>query len=382
MNDMDDLIGRYLSGKASAEETEQLNRWLAEDEENLRYFFHCKNLDDVYHPAFSPSSIDTARALRRVCPSAARRRTIARWRNIAAVAILLISAGTLLLRHPAAEAPQPTVAVNVLQQTSSAILVLPSGEKVVLGREENRTIRERGTTVAQADSRSIHYAGADSNMTEVVYHELRIPRGGEFFLTLSDGSRVWINADTKVRYPLHFAAQERKIFVDGEAYLEVAHREDAPFKVVTPRCEVTVLGTNFNVNAYASESSHRITLAKGSVRVTSTDNGSQTTLAPGEQAVVEEADGSLTKRRVDPEVYCCWHDGRLLFRNHSLFEILTRIARQYDVHILWQNELLKMMTFSGELTCYKDIENLLDVIAETNDVKFSIKGKDISVTMP
>lgn len=382
MNNMDDLIGRYLSGKASAEETERLNRWLAEDAENLRYFFRCKNLNDAHHPAFRPSSIHTERALRRVCPKAARRRSIARWRNIVAATILLLSAGTFLLRRPVIEAPLPVESTTILQQTSSAVLILPSGETIMLGGEDNRTIRERGTAVAQADNRSIHYAGVDSNTTEIIYHELRIPRGGEFFLTLSDGSRVWINADTKVRYPLHFAAHERKIFVEGEAYLEVVHREDSPFKVVTPRCEVTVLGTHFNVNAYASESSHLITLAEGSVQITSTINGKQTTLMPGEQAVVEEVSGNLTKRRVDPELYCCWHDGRLMFHNHSLLEILTRIARQYDVRILWQGEALKNMTFSGELTCYENIENLLDVIAETNDVKFTIKGKDISVTMP
>lgn len=379
---MDDLITRYLSGEASAEETERLNRWLAEDEENLRYFFRQRNIEDACHPAFPPSAIDTERALRRVCPPAHRRRLIARWSNIAAMAIVFLTASIFFFRRPAADVPLPAAPAPQLLQTSTAVLILPSGERIALGGKDNRTIEDGGTAVAQVEKQAIRYAGADSNATETVYHELRIPRGGEFNLTLSDGSRIWINADTKIRYPMVFAAHERKIFIEGEAYLEVAHRTDSPFKVVTPQCEVTVLGTHFNVNAYASESSNLITLAEGSVRVTSAANGQQTTLVPGEQAVLGHADGTISKRRVDPDLYCGWHDGRLLFRNNNLLEILTRIARQYDVRILWQSETLKNITFSGELACYEHIEKLLEVIAETNDVKFTIRGKDISVTMP
>jgi hypothetical protein len=135
-------------------------------------------------------------------------------------------------------------------RASSAVLVLPSGERIVLDGQTDREVDAEGETVARTSGQSISYTEANRLPSEPVYHELHIPRGGEFFLTLSDGSRVWLNADTKVRYPLYFAGGERKIYVEGEVYLEVAHREASPFRVVTPACDVTVLGTHFNVSAY------------------------------------------------------------------------------------------------------------------------------------
>ncbi|MDE7373827.1 MAG: FecR domain-containing protein, partial [Odoribacter sp.] len=247
MNDWNDLIIRYLSGNASAEETERLNQWLGEDEKNLRYFFRYKNIEDTCHPAFHPSSIDTEQALRRVCPQAIRRRFLVHLRNIAAVAILLVTASVLVFRRPSSDIPKPIAPAQALQQTPNAILVLPSGEKIVLGGQDNQTIYAQGVAMAQADNRSIHYTDTNSWTTEVVYHELQIPRGGKFSLTLSDGSRIWLNADTKVRYPLHFAPHERKIFIEGEAYLQVAPMKTSPFKAITPQCEISVLGTHFNV---------------------------------------------------------------------------------------------------------------------------------------
>lgn len=384
MNEMDDLLDRYMAGDASAEDRERLNRWLAEDERNLRYFYRYRSVEDALHPAFSPEDIRTERALRRVFPSADRRRVFFAWGRVAAVVLLAL--GGLLFRYlPSGEGVEGEVAMQeatAFARVSSAVLVLPSGERIVLDGQTDRQVDAEGETVARTSGQSISYTEGDRLSSEPVYHELHIPRGGEFFLALSDGSRVWINADTKVRYPLHFVEEERKIYVEGEVYLEVAHREASPFRVVTPECEVAVLGTHFNVSAYPDASSCLVTLAEGRVRVTPVAGGAPAELVPGEQAEVAHDSERVVTRQVDPDLYCGWHDGRLIFRNNSLEEILGRLSRQYDVRISWEDEALKGVTFSGELARYEQVDRLLELMAKTQDVKFVIRDKEITVKRP
>lgn len=384
MNEMDDLLARYRAGDLSVEERERLNRWLAEDERNLRYFYRYQSVEDALHPAFPPEDIRTEQALQRVCPAAVRRRTFSRWGRVAAVAVLALGGLLFWYSRPVegVEEQVPVQEVTAFARVSSAVLVLPSGEQIVLDGQTDRQVDAGGETVARTSGQSISYTETDHSSAEPVYHELHIPRGGEFFLTLSDGSRVWINADTKVRYPLHFAGGERKIYVEGEVYLEVAHREVLPFRVVTPECEVTVLGTHFNVSAYPDASSCLVTLAEGRVRVASAAGGEPAVLAPGEQAEVVPGTERVVTRQVDPDLYCGWHDGRMIFRNTSLEEILGRLSRQYDVRVSWEDESLKGMTFSGELTRYDHVERLLELVAKTQDVKFVIREKEITVIKP
>ncbi len=385
MNEMDDLLARYMAGDASAEDRERLNRWLAEDERNLRYFYRYRSVEDALRPAFSPEDILTERALRRVCPSADRRRVFSRWGRVAAVALLALGGVLFRYLHSGEGVEGGKVSVQeptAFARASSAVLVLPSGERIVLDGQTDREVDAEGETVARTSGQSISYTEANRLPSEPVYHELHIPRGREFFLTLSDGSRVWLNADTKVRYPLYFAGGERKIYVEGEVYLEVAHREASPFRVVTPACDVTVLGTHFNVSAYPDASSCLVTLAEGRVRVTPVAGGEPAELVPGEQAEVADGSDQVVTRQVDPDLYCGWHDGRLIFRNNSLEEILGRLSRQYDVRISWEDESLKGVTFSGELARYEQVERLLELMAKTQDVKFVLREKEITVKRP
>ena len=252
----------------------------------------------------------------------------------------------------------------------------------MLSDEKSREIVADSGTVARGDKKQLTYASSANVEDSVIYHELSVPRGGEFFLELSDKTKIWINAETTVRYPVKFARGERKIFVDGEAYLEVHRDTSAPFTVVMARNEVTVLGTAFNVNSYPDMEEDRVTLVSGKVKVYSGKKGEQLILNPGEQAVIQREEGQMTKRLVDTGIYCSWKNGTLVFQNNTLEEILRVLSRQYDVEVYWHDETLKRYTFSGELKRYDNIDEVLKLMGYTDDVKFTLHGKKIIVARP
>ncbi len=384
--DIDQLILRYLSEEISYDEAQRLDTWLSEDEEHIRDFYRIKNLYDAAHPAFDPNAIDGQEAFKATLQRINGKKSTSRWWYVAAAAVaaIVVMTTSVLFFTQAEQTTIPMVAANPapFQQIGSATLVLPSGEEIALGESDSLDIREDNSTVAKVQDCTITYAGQEANPQVNAYHTLRIPRGGEFMLTLSDGTKVWLNAETEVRYPAHFTGTERKIYISGEAYLQVTHNEEMPFKVVMPESEVTVLGTTFNVNTYPEQREEQVTLVEGKVRVCAEAEGQCLVLNPGEQASVNKASGTLRKRIVDPDIYCAWHRGVLAFENSSLENILTTLSRVYDIQVRWKDESLKRLSFSGEIHKYEHTDKFLRMISLTNDVRFEINGKEIIVMNP
>ncbi len=382
-NDIDGLIARFLASEGTPEETERLDRWLAEEESHVRYFYRCKNLYDVNHPAFSLEDIHVEKAYRKIFDSQNYGRKVL-WRKLIAVAAVVFVVMTSGILYFLREENRPVVLSGdkALQyrQVEVATLMLSTGEEILLDEPGVRGIA--GNDIARVEKNVIEYVPKDSVVEKEEFHLLRVPRGGEFFLTLSDGTKIWVNADTKVRYPVRFAGKERRIFVEGEAYLEVARDTTSPFKVVMPRNEVVVLGTSFNVTSYPEEKSDRVTLVSGKVNVRSGIAGQSLVLHPGEQVVVDKEDGKMEKRSVDTELYCSWREGELAFKSSSLEYILNTLARRYNLMIHWQDESLKRLSFSGEIKKYDQIDRLLKMISHTGDVKFAIQDRDIIVSKP
>lgn len=387
---IDELIYRFLSSEPTPEESEQLDRWLAESDEHMRYFLKCKNLYDVYHPVFLPEEIDMQKALTKVAPASTQpARKLRHWSRLAAAVLipaLMLGAGIYFYK-PWNKTSQPTD--TILSENTwhgpiqSAILTLASGEELRLDKESSGAITDYEMAVALIENNQIIYTSKDSTLQNDLYHTLSVPRGGEFFLTLSDQTKIWVNADSKVRFPVTFAAgQERRIFIEGEAYLEVAHDAEHPFRVVMPHNDVVVLGTAFNVNAYTEEQNSLITLVSGRVRIESDENEQNLILAPGQQAIVNNVDGKIIRQAVDTEIYCSWREGQIIFKNNTLEEILRRLSRWYDLQINWQDESLKNLSFSGEIKKYEQIEKLLLMIEKTNEVSFSLQGQELLVDKP
>lgn len=223
------------------------------------------------------------------------------------------------------------------------------------------------------ENKRIRYECKDSD-GEVAYHELRIPKGGEFPLVLEDGTEVYFNSDTKFRYPVKFEASERKVFLEGEAYFKVRRDESRPFRVEMGENRIEVLGTEFNARFYPDENKQMTTLVSGKVKFIS-EKDKSLELSPGEQAIFTDK-GELIRKSVDVNLYTAWKDGNFVFRKQRLEEVLKTLARWYDVNIFYEDVSRKEVEFTGNI---KRFEEILDLLRMTGDTDFEVKGKNIFV---
>lgn len=211
----------------------------------------------------------------------------------------------------------------------------------------------------------------------MAYHTLYVPRGGEFFLTLSDSTKVWLNSDTELRFPAEFTGDIRMVHLKGEAYFEVSHRTEHPFIVEMEHSKVQVLGTSFNLRTYEDEKEIAATLVEGKVCFIA-EGERKVNLSPGEQAVLNE-EGHLSKHEVDPYFYTAWKDGNFIFRKQSLEEVMRIVARWYDVEVHFRDDSLKKLSFSGNVKRYDDFSKIVQMLEMTGNTKFEIRGKNIFI---
>ena len=208
-----------------------------------------------------------------------------------------------------------------------------------------------------------------------VTHMIRVPRGGEFSMKLSDATMVYLNAETDLSYPVQFYGEERRVKLTGEAYFDVT-KSDKPFVVEVNGFEVKVLGTRFNIHAYQEETRFETTLEQGRVQVQTKDH--TLLLEPGEQAVLTE-EGELSKQKVDVRRYTAWKDGQFVFDDERLEDVMNRVARWYDIKVFYRNPEVKDIRINGNISRYKDFSVLLEKIEKLEIVYFDIKGNVITV---
>ena len=232
--------------------------------------------------------------------------------------------------------------------------------------------READLQQVRLDEQGITYQQSDSLEKEEVFNTLIIPKGGEFQIQLADGSRVWLNSETELRYPVNFTAEKRRVFLKGEAYFEVAKNAQIPFVVTTSAgIDVKVLGTKFNVASYENDEQVTTTLAEGSVEVG--DEKGSVRLKPEEQALFCKGDRSLRVQKVDVGMYLAWKDGKFIFEEQSLEQIMKQLQRWYEMSVFYTNEEVKQYTFSGDLKKYDDFDKIIRMLEEVSGIKISIK---------
>ena len=262
---------------------------------------------------------------------------------------------------------------------AKAELILSTGERVVLDRK-NVVIEGLNEMGIRNDSEiGLDYATAKVEGEEIVYNTMRIPVGGFYQLALSDGSKVWLNSMTELRFPVTFTGEQRKVYLTGEAYFEVTHDSVHPFIVETPDgMEVKVYGTEFNMNTYEKGVVQTV-LVKGKVGVRGGVLGKEVVLAPEQMAVYREKTGEIQVENVDPYKYVAWKDGEFVFERETIEEIMERLSRWYDVKVFYSNESLKQKRFTGAISRYKDIEQVLHLIEGPATLHFEIKGNVVTV---
>ena len=308
------------------------------------------------------------------------RRMTLRW-SIAASIILLV--GLFVGRTISGVRDiheEQELAKSVMQPgTSKAILMMADGKEVVLEQGQNLNILLNERVRVATSSQGIVYEEHGKGMVTEEYNKLTTPVGGEYSLVLSDGTKVYLNADSELKYPVEFSDGKRIVDLKGEAYFEVHKDSLRPFIVRMNGAEVTVLGTSFNVNTYGDDGQIYTTLVNGSVRVASMKNKQEEILKPGMQSVMNVQSGLLTVRKVDVEPYVAWREGRFVFRAMTLDLIMRQLQRWYDFEVFYQNSELKDYEFRGVIKRDMDLDKVLSVIKATTNVDFEVKGKVITI---
>jgi len=221
--------------------------------------------------------------------------------------------------------------------------------------------------------------GAPEQEVVLAMNTLRVPRGGEFRLKLSDGTNVYLNSASELKYPVRFDEKERRVYLSGEAYFEVTKDSNRPFYVVMEEVQIRVYGTEFNVNTHQPGKVHTV-LVDGKVGIKKRGMTEEVTMKPGELASFDREAGTFEVKEVDVRQYVVWKDGYFTFENESLEQILNTLSLWYDVDVFFQSEAVKQLVFTGYMKRYDDISEILNAITDVVGVNFTINGKTIIVS--
>lgn len=374
--DIQHLIISSLEGTASEEELLVLQKWLEESEQHF-LLFHAYRQDWIQ--AGCVQRYQTEEAWKKVERRLFHRMPVKHlflWTRIAgyaALVVLMIAVGYVFMRRDQDKNRAYVVEGNIEPGGKKAILVLGSDEKVVLGDEAEETLLAGNTTVKK-EGNTLVYDRQKNGEGEEEYNRLITPRGGEYAVVLADGTKVWVNAESELRYPVQFSGTERKVYLKGEAYFAVTKQAGKPFVVCVGDSRITVLGTEFNVRNYQDEVV-ATTLVKGAVRIH--DTGQECDLLSGQQAVIE-TDG-IRVREVDTDLYTAWKDGYFIYREKSLEDIMKELSRWYDFTYDCQSEELKRMTLTAKLRKFDRVEDIFDILKRTGRLDFVTHGKNVTV---
>jgi transmembrane sensor len=306
------------------------------------------------------------------------------WRVVAAaVAILFIcgSAYWFLSNENKVNTASPVALASanpskILPGGNHAILTLADGTKIVLDSIQNGNIKAGSAKINKKGALLVYDASsAIGKSAPVVYNTLATPRGGQYQLILPDGSKVWLNASSSIRFPTAFTGSQRDVELTGEAYFEVAKNKEKPFHVNVNGMQVEVLGTHFNVNAYADEGNIKTSLLEGSVKIKS--GQASGLLKPGEQGILDKNANNVEIKKADMNEVMAWKNGLFEFDGASITTIMQEISRWYDVDVIYEGEI-PVRRFEGKISRDAQLSDVLKIL-ELSNVKFMVEGKKIIV---
>lgn len=370
------LFEKYLNGLATQHEIESLMSYPDG--------FQIKNPGHAGHAGIDPET--EGRLKRRLHASihgrAGSRHILIRWTAVAAVLILIITGLFYLnLQQPVAKSSTGPLAGSIVTVPGSnkAVLTLGSGMQIVLDDSTNgRVIRQGSATISRNRPGLLKYeAGAGRKQAEILVNTLSVPKGGQFQLVLADGTKVWMNASSTLRFPPAFTGKSRDVELSGEAYFEVAENKAMPFRVKYNEEMVEVLGTHFNIMAYNDETESQTTLLEGAVSINK--RNTHITLHPGQQAVSLASKDDIAVQPARTEEVTAWKDGYFFFKDKDIRFIMRQVARWYDVDVVYQGNMQDQV-YGGRMSRYKNISGLLSKLELTGTIHFKTEGKKIIVT--
>lgn len=265
---------------------------------------------------------------------------------------------------------------------NKATLTLSNGAVISLTDAANGKIASQsGANISKAKTGQLVYTHNDVATGLDDYNSISTPKGGQYQIILPDGTKVWLNAASSLKYPVAFSGTTRKVELNGEAYFEVAKDKTKPFIVRTTKQEVTVLGTHFNINAYADEPNTRTALLEGLVKIQQLEHPASLIIKPGQAALVGDQNSSskIQLTTIDPDEVVAWKNGYFMFDSENLESILRKVARWYDVDISYQSRNSANKEFSGTISKYSNASQVLKKLELTEAVHFKIEGRKIIV---
>lgn len=303
----------------------------------------------------------------------------------AAVLLLVLSSGLFFYLEKEVQFqhtdPLKSAQNDFVPGGNKAVLTLADGSKIFLTDHENGEIaKQAGLKITKTKDGMLVYevSGAGQSSVVPVYNTISTPRGGQYQVNLSDGTKVWLNAASSIKFPTTFAkATQRKVELTGEAYFEVIKDKTKPFFVASADQQIEVLGTHFNVNAYQDEGSTKTTLLEGSVKVFKAGHNDSKTLVPGEQAVVDPKTASITLKSVDLEGAIAWKKGFFQFKGDDVATVMRQLSRWYDVEVEYEGKI-PQRALTGEIDRNVKASQVLDILKYA-DIHYHIQGRKIII---
>jgi transmembrane sensor len=396
----DELMSGYVNNQLTEEELARFLQLMQQEEYAINFK---KLVDQLLENNSSTGKADQNRAdiiFQRIMGAAGReeeaqeikvvhlRQSSKRFiflRIVAAASIIgLILVGTFFWfnRDEQREVSQTEVRKNgykndVLPGGDKAILTLADGSTIVLDDAQNGALTQQGATKVIKLGGKLAYDPTGAGSTEVVYNTITTPRGGQYQIELPDGSQVWLNAASSLRFPTAFAGKERRVEISGEAYFEVAKNKNMPFVVSVNGAEVQVLGTHFNVMAYQEEDVVKTTLLEGVVQFVS--GNSTSLLKPGQQSQLTKEGQVKVVSGIDVDEVMAWKNGMFHFENVDIETIMQQLSRWYDVEVVFKSKNTREQ-FVVEMPRSSKLSDVLRVLELTGDIKFEIEGKKVIVS--
>jgi ferric-dicitrate binding protein FerR (iron transport regulator) len=369
------LLEKYKKGNCTAAELALLESWyLIEDNQTTEITI--EDLDNAKNKIWATLPVQNS----------TKNKLTKHWlslpfnfNTIAAAAIITICLSFSLYFYINKQQAVSTIAkmqTSIVPGSNKAVLTLADGTTINLNKANNGTLANQpGAKIVSTNDGSLVYKNNTlTKSEEIQYNLLTIPRGGYYTITLIDGTKVWLNSESSLKYPTDFVGNERLVTLTGEAYFEVAHLNDKPFKVIANNQTVEVLGTHFNINSYKDENVIATTLLQGSVKVSTANK--TLILNPGQQANV--FNNNITLKTVNTDEVIAWVNNDFVFENEELGSIMRKIARWYDVDVICPTKMQNMQ-FSGSISRTKNINQVLKIMDLTETVNFKFEGRRITV---
>lgn len=369
------LILAYLAGSISGEDALELERWRADSPGNEELFRNLTSEGYLEGEYRKIQAIDTARPLadmKRRIRKAHHKPAWLRWAGYGTAAAAVLALGIWIGSSLSGQQSAP-----LSEDTQEQLLA-----EIEPGCTQATLTTAEGAVFTFHDTKEIEKIPKKKDADRVKINNLEIPRGGEFHVTLEDGTEVWLNAQTTLRYPEVFSESQRSVEIEGEGYFKVHHDPSRPFFVRTAGQVIKVYGTEFNVNSYEDDEEVITTLVEGSISLSSDKHSSnELKLAPGHQAVFSKASDETTVKTVNTDVVTSWRKDMFVFDDLTLDKIMRQLSRWYDFEYAFDDDKSPLIVFKGRIPRYGKFGDTLEILEKSGGLRFDVEGRTVHISM-